>query len=231
MEQFETPSGSSPSLGKGHIAALVVFVSLILFVVTRSGSPNTPSGRAARDAEAAYARIAQLSALLDAASDAETGARGFVITGDAGFLAPYEGALALETAEMEELTALYAGSREAATVLQDLRDAFDTRREHMSSAVNLRRRTLGADQAARVLADFRGQELTDVVRAELNGLMREEQAVLAGVRNQKAFASSAGGRVLFVVGGVSLVVLSFGFVAFARARRRQQVPAQDSIAR
>ena len=198
----------------------------MLSTATRSGAQGQQPlvGSAGRSA-AAYARIANLAAVLNAATNAETCSYGYVITGDAGFLAPLQRALAVQDEILAELEIVYAGDLERGPLLSDVRDALATQRAHMSRAVALRR-TVGGEHAARLLEGFRVRELTDSVRVAIRVMVTAEHSALARERAGVASASSAETRG-YVFGGLGLLLLVIGSAAFVRERRRRSVALRE----
>lgn len=227
MRQVEASSDVSASSSKWPVTVAVVLAVLLVAAATQNISriTQTASGAEGRNT-AAYARITQLAAVLVAATNAETCSHGFVTTGDAGFLAPYERALTVQDEAMSELVALYAGDRERGPLLRDVRDALARQREHMSGAVT-RRRALGAGPAAALIAKFRGRELTDSVRASVSLLLADEQSGLTNERAVVKSASAAGTRKRLAWVGLGVLLGGVATVALLRGRRRS---AQDVYA-
>lgn len=199
------------------VAAFVLGVLLLLAAARIAFQRPAPDGGAQERSDAAYARITHLAAVLVAATNAETCSHGYIVSGDPGFLAPYERALAVQVEVMTALEAMYAGDVERGQMLRDIRDALATQREHMSRNLSLRQ-ALGTADAALLIERFRGRELTDSVRTAINVMVIEEQSALARARVRVASAS-ADARTLLVSGGISVVFLSLGLTGFVRSRR------------
>src|ERR1700733_7298239 len=96
--------------------------------------------RQSRDEVLAARRIFEdANSLLLSVTDAETGERGYLITGDVAYLGPYQRALEEIPAELDSL-------RDAATQPEDrervdkLRSLIDTRLRSMAATVELRRK-------------------------------------------------------------------------------------------
>jgi CHASE3 domain sensor protein len=211
---------TTESSGKWAQVAALVLVVLLVAAATRNNSQvvQPTAGAEARNT-AAYARITQLAAVLVAATNAETCSRGYVITGDAGFLAPFARALEVQSEALGALQELYADDRERAALLRDVRDAVAAQQEHMSGAV-ARRRVLGTAQAGPLLAEFRGRDLTDSLRAAVNMLLIDEQSGLARDRVVLASATSAGTRRSLAYMAAGLVALALAATWMIRERRR-----------
>src|ERR1035438_9781670 len=78
--------------------------------------------RKSSDTVAAIRRVVQLNDdLLGRMQDAETGQRGFLLTGRDQYLAPYESAVRVALAELDQLDALTRGQPETAARVVTLR--------------------------------------------------------------------------------------------------------------
>ncbi len=220
MQHLETSEDSAESHSKWPVVAAFVVGVLLLAAATRAAA-NAPRALAGDDGSrtAAASRIVQLTALLVAATDAESCSHGYVITGDAGFLAPYERALEIEAEEMAKLEVLYARDLERAPMLADVREALASQRAHMSRTVALRQ-ALRAGDAATLIAGFRGRELTDSLRAAIKTIVMDEQSVLSRDRAQVESVSLVGSRALVVSAGSGLLLLALGLGAVIRKRNQ-----------
>jgi signal transduction histidine kinase/DNA-binding response OmpR family regulator len=146
-----------------------------------------------------YQVIAQLSRILDDARDAETGQRGFLLTGDKRFLEPYwRGRTRIRT-DLATFKAMNNGNRDQqrrARLLEEMiqarLSAFDT-----SLTVSAGRAALSPGQMTVLEA---GRQRMDALREEVNRGIRAEQYVLASRERQRirtenlevAFAIGAG---------------------------------------
>ena len=156
------------------IAPLVGVTLLVALVVTTTlwAFKQTEVGAAARQHAAVV--LASADELLSKLRDAETGQRGYLITGDAAFLEPYlavrddiNGRLKI----LQSLTSVAAARKhlEAVTPLVAAKLA------QMSNAIELRRNhDLTATQA--VLESGQGKQLMDSIRGEMNGFVAIETA-------------------------------------------------------
>lgn len=183
MQLGENPPSASNAGPRWPVVAACILGLLLLVAAARSvfQDPASDLGAEARR-NAARVRITHLAAVLAAARNAETCSRGYFITGDVGFLLPFEQALEVQTAMMSQLELLYAGDVERGPLLRDLRDALASQRAHMSRTVALRR-TSAAD-AQQLIESPRGQELTDSVHAAIQAIVIDERSKLARERAQ-----------------------------------------------
>ena len=170
-----------------------------------------------------------LRQLLSAHQDIETGARGYVITGDPKFLTPYDSGsrkLLSIWRVLERTTP--NGSREGA-LLRDLRTVSDNKLSQIRGTINLRRN--GDQQAAeaRVRAG-RGKALMDQIRLQIGRLLEIQQATIAK-RSANAQAAVSNLRlvtfVLLAALGAVLAVAWFALQNSLRSRDRALMELED----
>jgi len=89
--------------------------------------------------EHTYAVKIALQQLLAATLDAETGERGFIITGAASYLEPYERARVRLSANLAQLRALTVGNREHQADVDRLAAATELKLEELALAIRQRR--------------------------------------------------------------------------------------------
>ena len=147
--------------------------------------------------------------LLSALRDAETGQRGYLLTGDKAFLEPYlavRDRISGQLVELRRITLVSAAQEH----LDALAPLVDAKLAHMSHAIELRRN----HDVTAALASVRGgqgRQLMDAIRAEMGGVIQIEQGVLA--QREAEFQGSM--RQLFtIIVATTLLTLMFVF-AFA----------------
>jgi diguanylate cyclase (GGDEF)-like protein/PAS domain S-box-containing protein len=123
-------------------------------------------------------RAAELGASLTAMLDAETGQRGYVITGAERYLQPFRGAAVRAQASLAQLRALYAGEP---AVLQDLQrlEALEHEKLVELQEVIDTRRTGDGDAARSIVMNDRGRRTMDQIRELLQQLQRREDGRIA----------------------------------------------------
>ena len=110
--------------------------------------------------------------------DAETGQRGYIITGDESYLAPYSRAVPAVAAKLDRLGSLTADNPRQRARLAILRPLVQAKLAELARTVALRRAGK-AGQARAVVASNRGAALMDRIRAVLGAMNDEEVALLA----------------------------------------------------
>ena len=189
------------------IAALVVALGAILVV-------RTDVARAADESRAALQSQLALARTTSLVVDAETGARGYLATGRADFLEPYDHALDQLPAARTELWRLLASDPGQADALRRLDPAITA---ELAALNTLRTTGPGATPARRSALLAEGKTTMDTLRAVLDGLGRrartvqdEKAADAARLRGAVTVITVTAG-VLGLVGGlVAILVVSAG---------------------
>ena len=128
--------GTPPGAGLRWLAAIIVAILVGLaalpFLASRAADATMDALQTVADKERAYDR------LLDLLTDAETGQRGYVITGDAGFLDPYHASAAAIPAAVRDLKPLADGRGEQAT-LDEIERLAQRKVDELAATIRLRR--------------------------------------------------------------------------------------------
>lgn len=109
--------------------------------------------------------------------DAETGQRGFLITGSDRYLEPYRTATSDTKTEIAELASITKGNPRHQARIVTLNDFVRQKTEELSETISLRR-DKGFEAAAAVVETDRGKELMDDIRSVLGQIRAEEVAQL-----------------------------------------------------
>jgi PAS domain S-box-containing protein len=126
-----------------------------------------------------------LDALLSAVTDAETGQRGFLITGDAAYLSPYERGTATIQDALGHIASVTADNPSQRRRLPALRTAVDEKLSELASSVAARR-TDGFEAALRIVRTNVGKATMERIRAIMAEMDREENVRLDARRAQTA---------------------------------------------
>jgi CheY-like chemotaxis protein/signal transduction histidine kinase/CHASE3 domain sensor protein len=167
--------------------------------------------------------IATLDALFSTVQDAETGQRGFLLTGNDRYLQPYETALSRVGSELDAIGALTADNPSQQANIRQLRPHVDAKLAELKQTIDLRRGQ-GAQAALAVVNSDRGKQEMDLIRAQL-GVMDQEEARLRDVRLAEMQAASRtailSGILAAVLGIILTLVVGVLIERAARARQRQ----------
>ena len=156
-----------------------------------------------------------LSELLDA----ETGQRGFTLTGDEAFLEPYLAVRGSVNRHLEELRQLTSVSA-AQAHLTGLAPLLDAKLAEMSQVIELRRNNDTAAALAMVRGG-QGKRLMDSIRAEMKAFVQIEDGALA--QHEAQFQSNMR-RLFIIIAAASLftllLALSFAYLVYRETQHR-----------
>jgi methyl-accepting chemotaxis protein len=122
--------------------------------------------------------IAELTDMLDAIKDAETGQRGFIITGEERYLQPYQGAQQTADAKLRELLKLMADNPRQQQRLDTIAPVIARKFAELQEAIDLRRSKGFAAAQQAVLTD-RGKADMEAIRKTTGDIASDEYALLA----------------------------------------------------
>ena len=174
--------------------------------------------------------ISGLSDALSALKDAETGVRGFIITGDEAFLEPWNDSRSKIVNHLAELKRLTVDNSTQQHNLDVLQPEIDSRLDLLDSAVTTRRGP-GLSAAQQMIAERTGKDRMDTVRRQIdamiyteNLLLEQRQQTSADMSRRVIWTFTTGTLValLFVVGSYILLQRSVGERAAAAAALRDQ---------
>lgn len=132
-------------------------------------------------------RIA-FSEVLSVMKDAETGQRGYVMTGEDSYLEPYQAALTAIKDTLADLKKLTVDSPDQQRRLAAIAPLIDSKLAELKRTIDLRRNQ-GFDAALKVVLSNEGKTYMDQIRGIIAEADQENQALLAR-RSEEARASS-----------------------------------------
>ncbi len=204
----------------GRFLALLFFPLILAGLALWFGSEYQRLGGAEQDAQRAHARQLLLSELFSSMKDAETGQRGFVITGDETFLEPYRAGLRSVEKHFAALER-YPTSAAETQRLKRMRQLANLKFAEMDR-IRVVRRTQGLSTAAAAVSEGRGKVLMDQIRQEAEQARAAEARALAQtMARQDRRTAVTEGITWAVVGAIALAFLIFG-IFFWRAERERE---------
>ncbi len=194
----------------------------LIFVGGMSYHSMTLARADAEWVEHTYQVISALRQLLSTITDAETGERGFVITGNENFLAPAGAAFRTLNTNLSDLRKLTADDPAQQQSLGALELQVATRVSNLRQVIDVRR-TKGFEAADAIIATGRGKAVQDGIRAIVAEMDSSENALLKE-RILRARQGTVTTRTVIVAGsalalGISLVGLLLLGQDFAGARQ------------
>jgi PAS domain S-box-containing protein len=171
---------------------------------------------------------AGLASLLALVRDAETGQRGFIITGREEYLQPYEEAEPRIGAQLDSMQSLLKGQALQEQRLARLRTLLGEKRRELEAVIEVRR-TQGFRPAQAIVLNDTGKAFMEHARAIVDEMERDAAATLAArqaaarrIRNLAVVIGLASGALTI------FICLSFGY--FARRMLRQAERLTASLA-
>jgi len=159
--------------------------------------------------------------LLSALKDAETGQRGYLLTGDEAFLEPYVAVRDSVRGHLEELRQL-ALSRAAHQHLDALAPLLDAKMAELSHVIELRRNQ-DTTAALAVVGGGAGKRLMDSIRVEMGAFIQIEEDARA--QHDAEFQSDMR-RLFTIIAAASLLLLllalSFAYLIYRETQHRLQ---------
>lgn len=160
----------------GLIAVVLFFIGsgLIAYSNTRTISQN--SEKVVHTHEV----ITSLDTLISYVKDAETGQRGYLMTGQDSYLEPYNVAKGMIPERLERLQELTVDNKEQQTRITQAKTHIQSKLDELAETIELRR-TRGLEAALTVVLTDRGKDAMDNLRDVVSEI-REEEKNLRGER-------------------------------------------------
>ena len=210
-------------LAGGLIIAVLAVNAIISYRATRTLIDNE------RILTHTYDVINALAIVLSTLKDAETGQRGFLITGDEKYLAPYNDAVSRIDGEMERLSTLIVNNPSHHQQVERIERLMRERLALLQRGVEMRREggDLVANGAYNLVLSGRGKDLMDEIRKVVAEAETGEREMLA-IRIAESEASGRSALVTFVV--VNLLAIVFAALAIVLNHRELKVRQQSQAA-
>jgi PAS domain S-box-containing protein len=203
------------NLATGYIVAIAV---LILDLLTTFWNLNSIS-RTWDALALSHDVVVRLDDVLSNLRDAETGQRGYLLTGDERYLEPYTKSHAVVTTSIDRLRSLVANNGVQREHLKTVAEATSAKLSELEQTIKLRRES-GLDAALSVVKTDRGRASMDQVRSELAAMGAEENATRVRLRDGLQ-ASLKGTTLTFTLTSVLALVLLFGIHILSERSRGQ----------
>lgn len=148
-----------------------------------------------------YRVLTELEATLSTVKDAETGQRGYLLTGEERYLEPYHSAIANVNTQLVGLQELTADNNRQQQRIRDLKIAIDSKLAELEETINLRRKNNLAAAMQQVKTD-RGKQIMDGIRQQVAAMIVAENQLL----QQRAQESQDSANLTIVTFTVAAVV-------------------------
>ncbi len=211
----------------GFILGLIIFFGLnVASYLTARQSVET-----ARGLRHIHEVVAQIQELRTHAADAQSGMRGYVISGREGFLTPYQNGVLELPNDQRRLRQLLGSNPRQQERLQRLDSLIGELLEIMRATIELRR-SRGLEAAVAQVSAGRSHEIMDQIRSVARELEQEERILLAGREAQAGAAASQMFSILPVgtLIGLGLLLLVLFFLNSETGARQQTESANRNYA-
>lgn len=198
-------------------AILIAIVLLSLWLVART---SESADQVARDRSVRISASTILSLLLDA----ETGQRGYLLTGDARYLAPFTKAKSELPAELAALRRTAAASTSTDPNISRLEEVSSEKLAELNRTIDL----YGSgrqDEALAIVKSNKGQALMDEARQILQTIVREAESSLGSsldsmqaAARQLAWITVVGGACILAFSGIAFYIVKTNTESLIAAR-------------
>ncbi len=210
-----------------HLGTAIGLGLVVLFFLV-SGSIAYRNITLLRDNDASIRHshqvITGLDEILSTVQDAETGQRGYLLTGRDQYLAPYSEAVAQVSGKLDAVAELTRDNAAQQARMEPLRRYVRAKLAELKQTIDLRRSS-GSAAALAVVNSDHGKVEMDAIRAQLD-MMQEEEARLRAQRLEEmanAYQSARLTGLLAALVGIALTLIVGELLRRAtRARERQQ---------
>ncbi len=215
------PGSRRIAVGATLVVAAVSAFGWVVILNTRNLAEQT------NRVESAWSGLGELEEALSALKDAETGQRGYLLTGDAGYLGTYEQGVAAVRTHLPRLHALSAGRPAWQKRLGDVEVLVEAKLAELAETIRL---FSSGDRAAalqRVQTGL-GRNTMDRIRVSL-AAMRSEETALLEERSRQAVAASRRVLAAAVAGSLASLALFAAFVFVVRKDQLARARAQAAL--
>ena len=178
-----------------------------------------------RQEELRQKTISDLDAVMSTVLDAETGQRGFIITGDESYLSPFKQAESRLHQKVEEV--YRAETKISSDDLRLLMQLINGKFAELNRTVDMRR-TKGFEAATSIVRGGEGKETMDRLRA-LIGRLRSEQEAMWQLEALSSHETTKARTLLFIVTGIAnIACLGWGYWRIRGALRDRAVAIENA---
>ena len=183
----------------------------------------------AQSVERTWAVIGEIESTLSTLKDAETGQRGYLLTGMPSFLTPYQAAIEAAPAHLSRLRAMTTDNPAQLARLREIDDLVKAKLDELAGTIRLHDAGDPAGALRTVEAGF-GNQTMERIR-ETAASMRAEETRLLARRSLGARKAAARLTAASLIGGVAFLGLLAGLFAVARrdllGRERAEAAARE----
>lgn len=204
------------------------FAMLALIVGTRAMLvEGQRANRAAARETIEYQEL--LSGLLSLAQDAESGQRGYLLTGEKSYLEPYRKAVEAIPGQLARIDTMTASDDQLAPQVSHIKDALSQKQAELAETIALYDRG-DAVKALELVRSGQGKAAMDEVRASMDTIRRIGAAAVAK-RDEHTDQVEAWLRIGSLAALLAIFLLGTYTIRESRRRFREVAVAQDELTR
>jgi PAS domain S-box-containing protein len=211
------------------LAGFVIATAILVFVGWQSYRNTARFAEAAQWREHTYEVLNSLDNAVGRLSDAETGQRGYLLTGGEAYLEPYRAAIKNIHQKIGDLKSLTSDNPNQQKRIQILEPLVEKKLAELQRTIDLRKGE-GFAAANRAVREGSGKQWMDQIRAIIAEMANEEKDLLR-IRTQEANESVAKSVRTILAGtlvSISLLVLCFGLLNRELSERKR---AQEALSK
>jgi CheY-like chemotaxis protein/CHASE3 domain sensor protein len=218
----QSSARSGPPLPPAVFAGFATAVVAVILMAGVSYQAQQRSMAAANAVTQGVELIVQVQNALSSTKDAETGQRGFLLTGDEAYLEPFNSGRAALDGELNKIRDLITDSPDQRQRLDQLRGLISAKLAELLSTINLKRAGK-SDEALAIVRTDRGKVQMDQIRALADGMQSADRAQLA--QRQQDWQQTAGlsTRITWMGTGILLVLIAAAAALVSRDYRARQL--------
>lgn len=191
---------------RSNALLLAVGIAVLVVIVATSLWLTTASERYFGEVTAARAVRSSSADLLSLVQDAETGQRGYLLTRDESYLAPYNAAVSRLPEQRARLERAAARLREIGPILQRVNRVLDQKMAELAATVETTRKG-DTEATMNLVRSGAGKRLMDELRADLNAILAISETELREAIDAQVTAS-ARLRWTTIIGAILLLAMA-----------------------
>src|SRR5712664_4794250 len=211
------------------LGGFAIATTILVFVGWQSYRNTARFAEASEWRKHTYEVLRNLDETVARLVDAETGQRGYLLTGDEAYLEPYRAAIKNIDQTIGHLKSFTSDNPNQQKRIQILEPLVGEKLAELQQTIDLRKNN-GLAAANRVVLEGSGKQAMDQIRAIIAEMANEEKDLL-GIRTQEANESVARSVRTILTGtllSISLLVLCFGLLQRELSERKK---AQAALAK
>lgn len=224
MDNKKTTKGVSAPIGLG-LALILTF-----FLVTANISYNNIQNLKQNAVSVAktHDTISALQILLSFIKDAETGQRGFVITGNEDYLTPYYSSIKEINTRIADIEKLSADSPELNRSIELIKQNVANKLKELDETIELRR-AKGFEATLKLVQTDRGKETMDNIRVNIASIEGYEQDIRKQrmLDRDRIYSTAIINALLICLIGVTLSIVFFYFIRRHNLANQHQAWLKD----